>query len=59
MAGDVRGADQYLRRTINTPFFSLTMNIRDATRTEFTLQQRKDAIVASGGFGVVLRCRLN
>jgi hypothetical protein len=59
MAGDVRGADQYLWRTINTPFFSLMMNIRDATRTEFTLQQRNNAILASGGFGVVLRCRLN
>jgi hypothetical protein len=61
MAGDIRGADQYLRRTINTPFFSLTMNIRDATRTEVIPRQGEDAIVGSGGFGadVVLRCRLN
>ena len=56
MAGDICWArfgavapmryDRYVRRTINTPFFSLMMNIRDATRTEYTLRQDVDAIVA-------------
>jgi hypothetical protein len=53
MAGDIRAADQYLWRTINTPFFSLTMNIRDTTRTEFTPQQGEDAIVGKRW----IRCR--
>jgi hypothetical protein len=37
--------DQYLRRTVNTPFFSLTMNIRNTTRTELILRQREHAIL--------------
>jgi hypothetical protein len=38
---------QHLGRIINTPFFSLTMNIRDAIRTAFMLRQGEGAIVAS------------
>jgi hypothetical protein len=34
-----------LWRTINTPFFSLTMDIRDPTRTGFIRQQDEGAIV--------------
>jgi hypothetical protein len=37
---------RYLQRTINTPFFSLMMDIRDTTRTGFIQQQGEDAIVA-------------
>ena len=36
---------RYVRRSINTHFFSLTMNIRDAARTEYTRRQEVDAIV--------------
>jgi len=36
---------RYLRRITNTPFFSLTRNIRDAIRTAFTLRQGEGAIV--------------
>jgi hypothetical protein len=52
LVGEVCGAVapiryvRYLRRTINTPFFSLTMDIRDPTRTGFIRQQGEDAIVA-------------
>jgi hypothetical protein len=38
---------EYLRRIINTPFFSLTVNIRDPIRTAFMLRQGQGAIVAS------------
>jgi hypothetical protein len=37
--------DRYLRRTVNTPFFSLTMNIRNTTRTELILRQGGRAIL--------------
>jgi hypothetical protein len=38
---------RYLRRIINTLFFSLTMDIRDAIRTAFMLRQGEGATVAS------------